>query len=171
MQPYEMLWRTDENGVPMSIAIEEQFIVGNDLYLVLEEIPDSYQRVSISTEEGRIYESMNRNQLAKNRFYVDYNNGIVYFDSSLLGKKLTISYYGRGYKRIHSSRVIMSDGSILSEVINQPQVQTYANVNNEDNVGLQEQINNICNYIRKQQKVIELLIEEVEKLQKRGDDE
>ena len=168
MQPYEIQWRTNEDGTPSSIAIEEQYIVGNDLYMVLEEIPDSYQRVSISTENGRIYESMNRNQLTTNRFYVDYNSGIVYFDSSLLGKSLTINYYGRGYKRIHSSRVIMSDGSNLSEVINQPQVQTYTNVNNEDNVGLQEQINNICNYIRKQQKVIEVLIEEIEKLQ-RGD--
>ena len=83
MQPYELIWRTDENGVPTSVAIEEQFIVGNDLYLALEEIPDSYQRVTIATDTGRVYESMNRNQLTTNRFYVDYNYGIIYFDSSM----------------------------------------------------------------------------------------
>lgn len=158
MQPYEIQWRTNEDGTPSSIAIEEQCIVGNDLYLVLEEIPDSYQRVSIKTENGRIYEVVNRNDLATNRFYVDYNNGVVYFDSSLLGKTLIINYYGRGYKRIHSSRIATSEGATQSRTM----------ASNEENVGLQEQINNICNYIRKQQKVIEMLIEEIEKLQ-RGD--
>lgn len=168
MQPYEIQWRTDENGVPTSVAIEEQVVVGENLYLTLEEIPDSYQRVSITTDGGRIYESMNRSQLTTNRFYVDYNGGIVYFDSSLLGKSLTINYYGRGYKRIHSSRVVMSDGSNLAEAISQPQVQAYATLSNEENVGLQEQINSICNYIRKQQKAIEMLTEEIEKLQNKG---
>lgn len=161
MQPYEMIWRTDENGVPTSVAIEEQFIVGNDLYLVLEEIPDSYQRVSISTEEGRIYESMNRNQLTKNRFYVDYNNGIVYFDSSLINKKLTINYYGRGHKRIHNSRVV---GSIT---LGNAQYKTVSAIDSND---LQEQINTMSDFIRKQQRAIEMLTEEIEKLQQaRGD--
>jgi len=155
MQPYEMLWRTDENGIPMSIAIEEQFIVGNDLYLVLEEIPDSYQRVSISTEEGRIYESMNRNQLTKNRFYVDYNNGIVYFDSSLLGKKLTINYYGRGYKRIDASRIVGLETLAMptNEVKTQELVDHY-----EERLGV------VTSKIQILEKQIDFLVEEMEKL-------
>ena len=161
MQPYEMLWRTNGDGTPSSIAIEEQFIVGNDLYLVLEEIPDSYQRVSIVTEEGRAYESMNRNQLTTNRFYVDYSNGVIYFDSSLVNKKLTINYYGRGHKRIHNSRVV---GSIT---LGNAQYKTVKGADTND---LQEQINTISEFIRKQQRVIEMLTEEIEKLQQvRGD--
>ena len=160
MQPYEMLWRTDENGIPMSIAIEEQFIVGNDLYLVLEEIPDSYQRVSISTEEGRIYESMNRNQLTTNRFYVDYNNGIVYFDSSLLGKALTINYYGRGYKRINASRIIG-----LENIIVQPtsEVETEETFNKYE-----ERLNAMMSKNQILEKQIDFLVEEMEKLIKQG---
>ena len=160
MQPYEMLWRTDENGTPNSVAIEEQFIVGNDLYMVLEEIPDSYQRVSIESEEGRIYEAMNRNQLTSNRFYVDYNNGIIYFDMGLVNKKLTINYYGRGFKRVHNSRVV---GSIT---LGNAQYKTVKGVDTND---LQEQINTISDFVRKQQRVIEMLTEEIEKLQQRGD--
>lgn len=159
MQPYEMLWRTDENGIPTSVAIEEQIIVGDNLYLTLEEIPDSYQRVSISTENCRIYETMNRNQLTTNRFYVDYNNGIVYFDSSLLGKKLTINYYGRGYKRIDVSRIIGLETLAMptNEVKTQELVDHY-----EERLGV------VTSKIQILEKQIDFLVEEMEKLIKQG---
>ena len=155
MQPYEMIWRTDENGIPTSVAIEEQIIVGENLYLALEEIPDSYQRVSTSTENGRIYEVMNRNQLTTNRFYVDYNNGIVYFDSSLLGKKLTINYYGRGYKRIDASRIVGLETLAMptNEVKTQELVDHY-----------EERFNAMASKIQILEKQIDFLVEEMEKL-------
>ena len=148
MQPYEMLWRTDENGVPTSVAIEEQIVVGENLYLTLEEIPDSYQRVTIATNTGRIYESMNRNQLTTNRFYVDYNNGIVYFDSSLLGKALTINYYGRGFKRISAKRIVGLE-------VNTPVAM--ANMDNS-----QERIAKLEKAVQHLQKQIDFLINELE---------
>lgn len=155
MQPYEIQWRTDENGIPTSVAIEEQIIVGENLYLALEEIPDSYQRVSISTDNGRIYETMNRNQLTTNRFYVDYNNGIVYFDSSLLGKKLTINYYGRGYKRIDASRIVGLETLAMptNEVKTQELVDHY-----------EERFNAMASKIQILEKQIDFLVEEMEKL-------
>lgn len=155
MQPYEIQWRTDENGIPTSVAIEEQIIVGENLYLALEEIPDSYQRVSTSTENGRIYEVMNRNQLTTNRFYVDYNNGIVYFDSSLLGKKLTINYYGRGYKRIDASRIVGLETLAMptNEVKTQELVDHY-----------EERFNAMASKIQILEKQIDFLVEEMEKL-------
>lgn len=160
MQPYEIQWRTNEDGTPSSIAIEEQYIVGNDLYMVLEEIPDSYQRVTITTENGRIYESMNRNQLTTNRFYVDYNYGIIYFDSSLLGKKLTINYYGRGYKRIDASRIIG-----LENIVVQPtsEVETEETFNKYE-----ERFNAMTSKIQILEKQIDFLVEEMEKLIKQG---
>lgn len=160
MQPYEMLWRTDENGIPMSIAIEEQCVVGNDLHMVLEEIPDSYQRVTIMTENGRAYESMNRNQLTTNRFYVDYNYGIIYFDSSLLGKSLTINYYGRGYKRINANRIIG-----LESIAVQPtsEVETEETFNKYE-----ERFNAMTSKIQILEKQIDFLVEEMEKLIKQG---
>ena len=156
MQPYEMLWRTDENGVPTSVAIEEQVVVGENLYLTLEEIPDSYQRVTIATDTGRVYESMNRNQLTTNRFYVDYNSGIVYFDSSLLGKSLTINYYGRGYKRIDASRIIG-----LENIVVQPtsEVETEETFNKYE-----ERFNAMMSKIQILEKQIDFLVEELEKL-------
>lgn len=155
MQPYEIQWRTDENGTPTSVAIEEQIIVGENLYLALEEIPDSYQRVSISTENGRIYETMNRNQLTTNRFYVDYINGIVYFDSSLLGKKLTINYYGRGYKRIDASRIVGLETLVMPT--NEVKTQEMA-------INYEERFNTMANKIQILEKQIDFLVEEMEKL-------
>lgn len=156
MQPYEIQWRTDENGIPTSVAIEEQIIVGENLYLALEEIPDSYQRVSTSTENGRIYEVMNRNQLTTNRFYVDYNNGIVYFDSSLLGKKLTINYYGRGYKRIDASRIVGLENIV---------VQSTSEVETEETFNkYEERFNAMMSKIQILEKQIDFLVEELEKL-------
>ena len=160
MQPYEIQWRTNEDGTPSSIAIEEQYIVGNDLYMVLEEIPDSYQRVTITTENGRIYESMNRNQLTTNRFYVDYNNGIIYFDSSLLGKKLTINYYGRGYKRINASRIIGLENIV---------VQPTSEIETEETFDkYEERLNAMTSKIQILEKQIDFLVEEMEKLIKQG---
>lgn len=156
MQPYEIQWRTNEDGTPSSVAIEEQCVVGNDLYMVLEEIPDSYQRVIIMTENGRIYESMNRNQLTTNRFYVDYNYGIIYFDSSLLGKKLTINYYGRGYKRINASRIIG-----LENIVVQPTSEVEAE---ETFNKYEERLNAMASKIQILEKQIDFLIEEMEKL-------
>ena len=160
MQPYEIQWRTNEDGTPSSVAIEEQCVVGNDLHMVLEEIPDSYQRVTIMTENGRVYESMNRNQLTTNRFYVDYNNGIIYFDSSLLGKKLTINYYGRGYKRINASRIIGLENIV---------VQPTSEIETEETFDkYEERLNAMTSKIQILEKQIDFLVEEMEKLIKQG---
>ena len=110
MKPYEFIWRVDEQGNPMSVQIQEQTYVGETLYLVLDEIPDSYNRVTIVSPSGKkFHESVNRNVLGNNKFYVDYQNGIVYFDSSMLGQTVCINYYGKGYKRINSKRIVQEE--------------------------------------------------------------
>lgn len=110
MKPYEFIWRVDEQGNPMTVQIQEQTYVGETLYLVLEEIPDNYNRVTIVSSTGmKFYESLNRNVLGNNKFYVDYQNGIIYFDSSMLGQTVYVNYYGKGYKRINSQRIAQEE--------------------------------------------------------------
>lgn len=110
MKPYEFIWRVDEQGNPMTVQIQEQVYVGETLYLVLEEIPDNYNRVTIVSSTGmKFYESLNRNVLGNNKFYVDYQNGIIYFDSSMLGQTVYVNYYGKGYKRINSQRIAQEE--------------------------------------------------------------
>lgn len=153
MQPYEIQWRTDVNGTPTSVAIEEQFVVKEDLSIVLEEIPDKFQRVSITLENGgRIYEVVNRNELVDNRFYVDYNSGIIYFDSSLLNKIVVVAYYGRGFKRISASRIFG-----LEPIETKVEVRA----ENEDDKRIIDELQHKVKVLELQ---IEFLVSELEKL-------
>ena len=91
---------------------------------------------------------------------MDYNYGIIYFDSSLLGKKLTINYYGRGYKRIDASRIIG-----LENIVVQPtsEVETEETFNKYE-----ERFNAMTSKIQILEKQIDFLVEEMEKLIKQG---
>ena len=85
---------------------------------VLDEIPDTYERVVIKTSSNaRLVEKL-KNELSGNQFYVDYNNGVVYFSPNLVGTAVTITYYGRGYKRVSSIRVknVMFEGLTNEEI-------------------------------------------------------
>ena len=75
-----------------------------------------------------------------------------------------ITYYGRGYKLIRSNRIVMDDGTKLTEAM----VQSKASVQSEEQSNLQEQLDAIFKFVRKQQKIIEMLVDEVEKLQNKG---
>lgn len=122
-KPYEMCWRVDEDGRPCSIAIKEEnktITLDNDgnVTYILDEIPDTYERVIIKLSDGtRLMEKL-KNDLKGNQFYVDYNTGVVYFSSSLKSKIVNIEYYGRGFKRINSLRVknIVFDGLTNEEI-------------------------------------------------------
>lgn len=178
--PYEMQWRLDEHGTPCSVALEETVMVSEPyLNITLEEIPDSYQRVvvtDVSLEPDKITlgEVMSQTQVKGGKYFVDYNNGVVYFAPELVGKVLQINYYGRGFKLIRSSRIVMEDGTTLTEAIAQSQMQVARTSTQEDadTMSLQEQIDTVCKFVRKQQRVIEMLVEELEsmkqKLEERG---
>ena len=99
-------WHTDSYGTKYSIRYDNEpyIVVGNKI--ALNEIPDRQSRVKITgMEEVDKIEDIND-------YKVDYNNGFVYFDSSLDGSTITIStYYGRGLIMYPASRIYMLDSN------------------------------------------------------------
>ena len=89
-----------------------------------------------------------------------YNSGIVYFDSSLLGKALSSNDDGRGYKRINASRIIG-----LESIAMQPtsEAETEETFNKYE-----ERFNAMTSKIQILEKQIDFLVEEMEKLIKQG---
>lgn len=167
INPYHMQWNTDVNGNPISIHKQETQQVSPIYFNIqLDEIPDRFHRLSICGAEGNsFYEVEDFARITEQSYYVDYNNGIVYFHHSKGATIVKITYYGRGYKLIRSSRVVMEDGTKLNEALIQAQKQmTHSSTLSEDGdkMSLQEQIDTVCKFVRKQQKVIEMLAEELE---------
>lgn len=168
INPYHMQWNTDVNGNPISVHKQETQQVSPVYFNIqLDEIPDSFHRlVVVDTEGNMLHEVDNFNRITEQSYYVDYNNGVVYFHQTKGASIVNVTYYGRGFKLIRSSRIVMEDGTKLTDALAQSQVQTASSVGSETEMSLQEQINTVCKFVRKQQKIIEMLVEEIEKLQK-----
>lgn len=163
-----MQWNTDVNGNPISVHKQEMQQVSPVYFNIqLDEIPDSFHRlVVVDTEGNMLHEVDNFNRITEQSYYVDYNNGVVYFHQTKGASIVNVTYYGRGFKLIRSSRIVMEDGTKLTDALAQSQVQTASSVGSETEMSLQEQIDTVCKFVRKQQKIIEMLVEEIEKLQK-----
>lgn len=163
-----MQWNTDVNGNPISVHKQETQQVSPVYFNIqLDEIPDSFHRlVVVDTEGNMLHEVDNFNRITEQSYYVDYNNGVVYFHQTKGASIVNVTYYGRGFKLIRSSRIVMEDGTKLTDALAQSQVQTASSVGSETEMSLQEQIDTVCKFVRKQQKIIEMLVEEIEKLQK-----
>ena len=165
-----MQWNTDVNGNPISVHKQETQQVSPVYFNIqLDEIPDSFHRlVVVDTEGNMLHEVDNFNRITEQSYYVDYNNGVVYFHQTKGASIVNVTYYGRGFKLIRSSRIVMEDGTTLTEAIAQSQMQVAHTSTREDadTMSLQEQIDTVCKFVRKQQKIIEMLAEEIEKLQK-----
>lgn len=176
INPYHMQWNTDVNGNPISVHKQERQQVSPVYFNIqLDEIPDSFHRLSVKDTEGNaFYEVDNFTRITEQSYYVDYNNGIVYFHHTKGAVVVNVTYYGRGFKLIRSSRIVMEDGTNLTEAIAQSQTQVARTSMQEDAdaMSLQEQIDTVCKFVRKQQRVIEMLAEELEsmkqKLEERG---
>lgn len=158
--PYEMQWRIDDSGVPYSFAIEETVVVIEPyLCVTLEEIPDSYQRVSITdvtpnSDTVMLGEAMTKSEVKGTKYFVDYNNGVVYFSEAMANKVLQINYYGRGFKRVSAKRIVD-----LEEVIEKSTGMLMANTRRDNNtiLALQHKVEHL-------EKQIDFLIKEIEKL-------
>ena len=176
INPYHMQWNTDVNGNPISVHKQEMQQVSPVYFNIqLDEIPDSFHRLLVKDIEGNtFYEVDNFARISEQSYYVDYNNGIVYFHHTKGAVVVNVTYYGRGFKLIRSSRIVMEDGTNLTEAIAQSQTQVARTSMQEDAdaMSLQEQIDTVCKFVRKQQRVIEMLAEELEsmkqKLEERG---
>ena len=166
INPYLMNWNTDVNGNPIAIHKQEVQQVSPVFFNIqLDEIPDSFHRLSVVDMEGKLYHEVDhRSKLTEDSYHVDYNGGVVYFHHSQGAKIVEVTYYGRGYKLIHSSRIVMEDGSKLSDALTQ--VQTISrSLDTESNTSTQKQIDELCKFVRKQQRQIDLLLNAIEELQ------
>lgn len=166
INPYLMNWNTDVNGNPIAIHKQEVQQVSPVYFNIqLDEIPDSFHRLSVVDMEGKLYHEVDhRSKLTEDSYHVDYNGGVVYFHHSQGAKIVEVTYYGRGYKLIHSSRIVMEDGSKLSDALTQ--VQTISrSLDSESNTSTQKQIDELCKFVRKQQRQIDLLLNAIEELQ------
>jgi hypothetical protein len=67
-----------------------------------------------------MYQTYNKDRITENTFYADYDQGILYFHPTKVGKSLTIVYMGTGYILVSSDRIYRyntTDGSLVNESI------------------------------------------------------
>lgn len=149
---YEMMWRTDNNGQAISVNKTETIQVSTVYFnVILDEIPDKFHGVEVSDSNGNYTEVRSLDMVTGKSFHVDYGEGIVTFDPSVGGKNLQFNYYGRGYKKLHASRIVGING-YSTKTIEQDREQ-------------EEKIRVLEKTIERQGKIIEYLANEIEKMQ------
>ena len=158
-----MQWNTDVNGNPISVHKQEMQQVSPVYFNIqLDEIPDSFHRLSVKDTEGNtFYEVDDFARISEQSYYVDYNNGIVYFHHTKGATVVNVTYYGRGFKLIRSSRIVMDDGVKLADILSSVGEPKLAHLT-EDNA--QEQLDKLFELIEAQQKQIDYLTNEVKSL-------
>ena len=87
------------------VDVNETFTVNHDR-VFLKEIPDISHKVIVTEGTNRYNEVVSLSGLSNiTDFYVDYNEGIVYFKQALSNKKLRFEYRGKGYVLYPASRI------------------------------------------------------------------
>ena len=95
---------TDSEGNPISVyLIETKKIFSDGSFIVLKQIPDELERVTIHGYK----EVFDVERMKVHEFKVDYEQGIVYFHPKAIGKTIVVEYYGRGYELISASRIFI----------------------------------------------------------------
>lgn len=149
---YEMMWRTDNNGQAISVNKTETIQVSTVYFnVVLDEIPDKFHGVEVSDSSGNYTEVRSLDMVTGKSFHVDYGEGIVTFDPSVGGKNLQFNYYGRGYKKLHASRIVG--------------INRYSTKTVEEDREQEEKIRVLEKTVERQGRIIEYLANEIEKMQ------
>lgn len=93
---------TDRHGNPISVKQIET----KQISTIHNTIPLNY---SIDRNHPIVitgfYQIYNQDEISDNTFFADYDQGILYFHSSQVGKSLTVTYMGTGYILISSNRI------------------------------------------------------------------
>lgn len=112
---------TDSDGNVISIKVNrEQSQVSSINYVVtLEGIPEEFNRVTcINKNTGDVYTEVNSlSALQEGCFYVDYQLGKVYFNSTEAGKVVLFNYYSQGYELISTTRVFDETAYHESDIV------------------------------------------------------
>ena len=109
-------WNTDSNGNPISEHITEtQKVSPIHLCVQLNQIPDDFQSLTVKIGSTVLSEVYDYDTIGANNYKVDYGDGIIWFNESRGGQTVNFEYYGRGYKAISASRVLLEDGEMVEE--------------------------------------------------------
>ena len=102
-------YNVDSDGNPTSTNIEEIAQVSPLKYTIqLEQIPDEQYGVILLNEDNtEMVQVFNYDEVEtiENSYYVNYTNGIIYFNSVQGSEKKVINYYGTGVELISCKRV------------------------------------------------------------------
>lgn len=107
--PIHTIWRSGKSDDPYIDRLDISKVVNQRI--VLLEIPDEFYRVRIAEMKEINYERFIKDTLAINEFYVDYNNGFIYFHHSKEAQTISIVYKGRGFLLYPASRIVSNDGT------------------------------------------------------------
>lgn len=111
---------TNKNPISVSLTETKQVIDIHNCIPTNQSIDRNYG-VDI---EG-LYEVFNSDEIENDNFYVDYEQGVIYFHSSRVGESITYRYKGVGYSLISASKVFTKIGAggeileTLEEVIDE----------------------------------------------------
>lgn len=172
-----MQYNTNSNGTPISIYIKgevKQISISHNL-IQLEQIPDEFYRLQIVDSNGnKMYEVFDNSDINDELAYkVNYAYGIVYFHPNKSGEQITITYYGRGLQLIHFSRIVMDNGTMLNELVNEiveiknKNIAT-TSIDSDDLDELKTELKAIKEQVLLLQKQNNLLVDAIAKLE-RGD--
>lgn len=99
-----MLLRKGTAEDPYVLKTENVTIINNKASL--DEVPDSFYHVVIDGYSEIYKDTFDEvKMIASNQFYVDYQNGMLYFNESENGKSLTAIYKGRGVIQYPAERI------------------------------------------------------------------
>ena len=118
-------YNIDSYGNPTSTKIKEVAQVSPLKYTIqLEQIPDEQFGVTLLNEDNtEMVQVFNYDDVEtiENSYYVNYTNGIVYFNSVQGSEKKVINYYGTGVELISCKRVFDgyydADGKWVTEIL------------------------------------------------------
>ena len=113
--PLHFVRRDGSTNNPYIKIVEDIEVYENKIFLM--EIPDGYNRPRIKENKIQYFEVFKKEDLKSKepktednfKYYVDYDRGIIYFNSDANGKTLNVEYYGKGAILTPASR-IYTDG-------------------------------------------------------------
>ncbi|WP_231156572.1 hypothetical protein [Clostridium botulinum] len=98
------LLRSGKASDPYVLKVTQEKIINNKLNL--DEIPDPLYHVRIEDyveiDENTYYKTR---EIKSNQFYVEYDNGVLYFNPTEEGKTVKIEYKGRGVLQFPAERI------------------------------------------------------------------
>ena len=102
-------YNIDSYGNPTSTKIKEVAQVSPLKYTIqLEQIPDEQFGVTLlNSDNTSMVQVFNYDDVekTKNSYYVNYTNGLIYFNSNQGAEKKIVNYYGTGVELISCKRV------------------------------------------------------------------